>query len=133
MLKTVAECDETRLKLTGMIADIEAQVDAADRAAKRTGQLEDPHWFRQATRALKFKRLALQMTLDRRGELAKRDRMNRAESRNAKLIKLLIQTDRPAWDRLIAEAQRRWPDEFKPQEQSDAAAKSDDQRKRLSD
>jgi hypothetical protein len=53
------------------------------------------------------------MTLERRGELAKRERMNHAESQNARLIKLLIQTDKPARDRLIAEARRRWPDEFK--------------------
>src|SRR5262249_47785597 len=39
-------------------ADIEAQVDEADRAGKRMGHLEDPHWFRQAKRALRFKRLA---------------------------------------------------------------------------
>jgi hypothetical protein len=119
MLKTVEECDETRIKLTGQIADIEAQVDAADREAKSSGQLEDPHWFRTATRALKFKRLALQMTLDRRGQLAKQERMNRSESSNNKLLKLLIETDRPAWDRLIAEARRRWPDEFKSQKEGD--------------
>src|SRR5262245_29428757 len=113
MLKTVEECDQARIWLTGKIADIEAQVEEADRAGRRTGYLEDPHWFRQAKRALKLKRLALQMTLQRRGELAKREHMNHAESQNARLIKLLIETDKPAWDRLIAEARRRWPDEFR--------------------
>jgi hypothetical protein len=49
----------------------------------------------------------------RGGELAKRERINRAESSNARLIKLPIETDKPGWDRLIAEARRRWPDEFK--------------------
>ena len=113
MLKTVEECDQARIWLTGKIADIEAQVEEADRAGKRMGHLEDPHLFRQAKRALKFKRLAMQMTLDRRGQLAKRERMNRAEGDNARLIKLLIETDKPAWDRLIAEARRRWPDDFR--------------------
>jgi hypothetical protein len=65
------------------------------------------------------------MTLDRRGQLAKQERMNRAESINAKLIRLLVETDRPAWDRLKAEARRRWPGEFKPQEQGDAASQRD--------
>jgi hypothetical protein len=113
MLKAIEECDEARIFLTGMIADIEAQVEEADRVGRRKGHLEDPHWFRQAKRALRFKRLALQMTLERRGELAKLARMNHAESHNARLIKLLIQTDKRAWDRLIAEARRRGPDEFK--------------------
>ena len=50
MLKTMEECDEARIFLTGMIADIEAQVEEADRVGRRKGHLEDPHWFRQAKR-----------------------------------------------------------------------------------
>ena len=35
---------------------------------------------------------------------------NGTKAEDMNLIKLLIETDRPAWERLIAEARRRWPE-----------------------
>jgi hypothetical protein len=62
------------------------------------GAREDPYRFCDARRALKFRNLALQMTLDRGGQVGNDGayEMNRAESRNQRLIKRLIEINRRA-------------------------------------
>lgn len=67
-LRTFEECDAARDKVTQAIADIEGQLDLADKHHERGGSV-DGVWWGSAKSALRWHKLELQRIAERRGAI----------------------------------------------------------------
>lgn len=63
-VKTIEDCDEARVILTDIVANMECQLDQYPE-----GPESDPSWRARAKKALRWKKLAMQFVMERRAEL----------------------------------------------------------------
>jgi hypothetical protein len=111
-LKTIEECDDARLRLTEIIASIEAQISAATTKRQETGELADKHWWKRIQVALRLKRAALQRVQNIRGELSRKARESTLKSRERVIIDTLKSVDPAALYMAIGVAREAHPELF---------------------
>ncbi len=111
-LTTIDECDDARLRLTEIIASIEAQISAATTKRQETGELADKHWWKRIQVALRLKRAALQRVQNIRGELSRKARESTLKSRERVIIDTLKSIDPAALYKAIGVAREAHPELF---------------------
>ena len=98
-ISTTEECDDAFVVLTEQIAGIQQSLLRAHHEFNETGH--HPSWTNRAKTALRMKKAALQMLQRRRGDINRKEKLARQESRDREFIELFRKHEPEAFLRIV--------------------------------
>lgn len=98
-LHTIEDCDDANAILIAAVAGIEMQIELA---SFKPLNLQDPEWTARAKGALRFKKAALGIVMNRRGAINRAEELKRLDRENEQLLAFVREALPPGeWFKLV--------------------------------